>query len=159
MTVVEWIPLFMNPEIVSILFQSLRFDQSNRQLILYAFVIMENHLHLIASAPELSKIMKEFKSFTARSIIDYLEEQKSFDLLEKLRRAKLPYKTQSDYQVWQEGSHPQEIHSDEMMRQKIEYIHNNPVRRGYVDEPKYWRYSSARNYEGFDGLIEVCMDW
>ncbi len=159
MTIVEWIPLFMNPNIVSILYESLRFDMSKRQVILYAYVVMENHLHLIASAPELSKTMKEFKSFTDRSIIDFLKEQKSNYFLEKLKWAKLPYKTQSDYQVWQEGNHPQKIYGEEMMRQKIEYIHNNPVRRGYVDKPKYCRYSSACNYEGLDGLIEVYTDW
>jgi hypothetical protein len=46
-----------------------------------------------------------------------------------------------------------------MLLQKIEYIHNNPVRRGYVDEPKHWRYSSARNYEGKEGLLDVKTDW
>ena len=63
------------------------------------------------------------------------------------------------YQVWQEGSHPQEIYGEKMLIQKIEYIHNNPVRRGYVDEAGYWRYSSARTYEGMEGLLEVRTDW
>jgi hypothetical protein len=53
----------------------------------------------------------------------------------------------------------QEIYSEKMLLQKIECIHNNPMRRGYVDEPKHWRYSSARDYEGFKGLIEVKTDW
>ena len=130
----------MNPEIVSLLFESLRFAQKERSVIVYAYVIMENHLHLIASAEELSKTMKEFKSFTARTIIDYLEERKVISLLEKLRRAKLDHKTGSEYQLWQEGSHPEEIYSEKMLIQKIEYIHNNSVRRGYVEEPKHWRY-------------------
>jgi len=46
-----------------------------------------------------------------------------------------------------------------MMRQKLEYMHNNPIRRGYVDEPVHWRYSSARNYNGLPGLLEVITDW
>ncbi len=159
MTVVEWVPLFMNFEIVSLLFESLRFVQKERHVILYAYVIMEHHLHLIASAPELGKTIKEFKSFTARNIIDYLEGRNSIPLLEKLRQAKLNHKKGSDYQLWQEGSHPEEIYNEKMLIQKIEYIHNNPVRRGYVDDPKHWRYSSARNYEGLEGLIEVKTDW
>jgi putative transposase len=65
MTVVEWMPLFTNPDIVSLVLESLRFVQKEHQVILYAYVIMEHHLHLIASAPELGKTMKEFKSFTA----------------------------------------------------------------------------------------------
>jgi hypothetical protein len=46
-----------------------------------------------------------------------------------------------------------------MMRQKIDYIHYNPVKRGFVDEPEHWRYSSARNYAGLPGLIDVATDW
>jgi putative transposase len=159
MTVVEWIPLFTNPEIVSLLLESLRFVQKEREIILYAYVIMEHHLHLIASAPELGKTMKEFKSYTARTIIDYLEEKKLLPLLEELHREKLAHKTKCDYQLWQEGSHPEEIYSEGMLLQKIEYIHNNPVRRGYVDEPKQWRYSSARNYDCMEGLLVVKTDW
>ena len=45
------------------------------------------------------------------------------------------------------------------MRQKLEYMHNNPVKRGYVDEAVHWRYSSARNYAGLRGLIDVGTDW
>jgi hypothetical protein len=51
------------------------------------------------------------------------------------------------------------IISREMMVQKIEYIHANPVKRGYVDTPEHWRYSSARNYLGGIGLLDVCMEW
>lgn len=128
-------------------------------MIVYAYVIMEHHLHCIASAEELSKTMKEFKSYMARRIIDYLKDRNSIYLLEKLKTAKLSHKTESKYQLWQEGSHPEEIYNEKMLLQKIDYNHNNPVRRGYVDEPKHWRYSSARNYEGMEGLIAVRTDW
>ena len=80
-------------------------------------------------------------------------------LLRQLRAHKLRHKKQSDYQVWQEGSHPKQIETDDMMWQKLEYIHNNPVVRGYVDDPLHWRYSSARNYAGLPGLIDVTTDW
>jgi len=159
MTIVEWLPIFTNPEIVTIILDSLRFVQKERDLILYAWVIMENHLHLIVMAPNPVKTMKEFKSYTARTIIDYLRDRGSKTWLNKLQEAKLSHKTTSNYQVWQEGSHPQEIVDEEMMVQKIEYIHNNPVRRGYIDEPEYWRYSSARNYEGLTGLLKVETEW
>jgi len=62
-------------------------------------------------------------------------------------------------QFWQEGHHPKRILDDKMMWQKIEYVHHNPVRRGYVDEPEHWRYSSARVYAGMEGELEVCMEW
>ncbi len=63
------------------------------------------------------------------------------------------------YQIWQEGYQPKLIQTDGMMINKINYIHHNPVKRGYVDEAKHWRYSSARDYEGIDGLIEVEKFW
>jgi hypothetical protein len=59
--------------------------------------------------------------------------------------------------VWEEGNHPQIIETEAVLRQKVEYIHNNPVKRGYVDLPEHWRYSSARNYLGQEGLIDVAV--
>jgi REP element-mobilizing transposase RayT len=159
MTIVDWIPLFFDPAIVSLILESIHFLQKERKFALYSYVIMENHLHLIASAPELGKTVKEFKSFTARTIIDHLQDTNAIPVLEKLANAKLYHKKESSNQLWQEGSHPEEIYSEEMLIQKIMYIHNNPVRRGYVDEPQHWRYSSARNYEGMEGLLEVITDW
>lgn len=152
-------PLFTNPEIVSLLFESLRFVQKERVMTLYGYVLMEHHLHPVASAADLGKRMKELKSFTARRVIDYLKERNSILLLDKLRRAKLGHKIESDCQLWQEAGHLEENYSEKMLIQKNEYIHDNPVRRGYVEEAKHWRYSSARNYEGMEGLLEVCSDW
>ncbi|MDV3353670.1 hypothetical protein QGP82_33660 [Leptothoe sp. LEGE 181152] len=68
---------------------------------------------------------------------------------------KLSHKTGQRYQMWQEGFHPKMICSDEMLRQKLDYIHNNPVKRGYVDNPAHWRYSSYRNYLGEPGLLSI----
>ena len=122
-------------------------------------MVLENHLHLIASAPELSNAVKSFKMYTARQLIDLLERNGASVLLEQLHALKLRHKTESDYQVWQEGSHPQQVINDDVMRQKLEYIHNNPVKRGYVDDPVHWRYSSARNDAGQPGLIGVVTEW
>jgi hypothetical protein len=72
---------------------------------------------------------------------------------------KLPHKTDREHQLWQEGSHPQMIADERMMWQKLEYIHNNPVRRGYVDDPIHWRYSSAKNYSKLPALVPVIVDW
>jgi putative transposase len=159
MTVVDWPPIFSNREIADIILDSLRYLQEEKKGKLYAYVIMENHIHCVVQSDELRKVIQSFKSYTARAIIDYFTEQKSAVILKKLRQNKLSHKTASEYQVWQEGSHPEEITTDEMMHQKLEYIHNNPVRRGYVEEPSYWRYSSAPNYEGKKGLINVEMEW
>jgi putative transposase len=159
MSVVDWLPIFANPEVAEIVLVSLRYMQEEKQAKLYAYVLMENHLHIILQCDNLSEAVQSFKSYTARAIIDYFTEHHYFSLLEKLRYNKLRHKIKSDYQFWQEGSHPEEITTDEIMHKKIEYIHNNPVRRGYVDEARDWRYSSARNYEGEQGLVNVQIEW
>ncbi len=158
-TVVNWIPLFRYPTLLEIVLDTLRFMQADHRLALYAYVIMDTHLHLVASSPKLSSEMAKFKSYTARKIIDTLKEQGERELLERLAQAKASHKKDRTFQVWQEGSHPQAIQNEEMMRQKIGYIHENPVRRGWVEEPESWAYSSAANYAGLPGLLDVEDDW
>jgi putative transposase len=154
-TIVEWLPVFIRPPAVQIVFDSWSFLQGQGRVKLFAYVILENHLHFIAAADDLTKEVANFKSHTARQIIDLLQARNAKSLLKQLAFFKRKHKTDRLYQLWQEGSHPEQITSDEMMEQEIEYIHNNPVKRGYVDEPAYWRYSSARNYAGLPGLIDV----
>ncbi len=158
-TVVGWLPIFTRPDTMDILLDSWRFLHNEGRLTLFGYVILENHLHLIASAQDLGKEIGDFKSYTARRIIDFLIERKVEVLLQQLRFWKNQHKTDRDYQLWQEGSHPQQIQSDEMMLQKLEYIHLNPVKRGFVDEAEHGRYSSARNYLGKSGLIDVATSW
>lgn len=77
-------------------------------------------------------------------------------LLNQLAYYKKRHKIHSDHQVWQEGYHPELILSPEMLRQKLDYIHYNPVKRGYVAAPEHWLYSSARNHVlGDDSIIEL----
>ncbi|MUG97640.1 transposase [Scytonema sp. UIC 10036] len=156
-TIVNWIPLFSQVEIAQIILDSLKFLHQRQRLTLHAYVIMENHLHLIASAATLSKEICNFKSFTARSIIDLLKKDNNNYILNQLEFYKLKHKHDQEYQLWQEGFHPEAILNEAMFRQKLDYIHNNPVKRGYVDEPAHWRYSSYRNYMGEEGLLEVAM--
>ena len=158
-TVNHWLPLFTRPEVVEILLDSWRYLQRESGFVLYGYVVLENHIHLIAASPGLSRDIQRFKAYTAKEIIAYLERRNVRGMLELLALFKRVHKTESRYQVWEEGSHPQLIESEEVMRQKLEYIHWNPVKRGYVDLPEHWRYSSARNYAGLEGLIEVARAW
>lgn len=158
-TVVHWYPLFADPKIAELLLESMRFLQDANRIELFAYVIMENHVHVIAISDDLSKEIGDFKSFTARRIIDELKDRNRSYWLKQLKLFKARHKKDREYQLWQEGSHPELIQDDEMMRQKVEYIHMNPVRRGYVDEPEHWRYSSACNYAGKKGLLEVTTNW
>ena len=156
-TIVEWLPVFTEQIYFDIIIDSLKFCQKQKDLSLYAYVILDNHFHLIASAPELSATIASLKKFTARQIIDTLKERNKVWLLTELAFYKKKHKVKSQYQVWQEGSHPQLILTEKIFRQKIEYVHNNPVKRGLVDLPEHWRYSSARNYFLEDhSVIEIC---
>jgi putative transposase len=154
-TTVNWLPLFTKPELARIVIDSLSFLHDQDRLTLHAYVIMENHVHLVATADEFSDELKKFKSFTARQVVDLLTLSGPSFYLEQMRFSKKHHKTDQMYQVWQEGSHPVAIADEEVLRQKIEYVHANPVRRGYVDQPQYWRYSSASDYTGQTGLIPI----
>ena len=96
-TLINWMPLFGNMEIVQIILNSLNFLQRQQRLTLYGYVIMENHLHLIAAAANLSKEIGNFKSFTARSIIDLLEKNNAEYTLKQLEIYKLKHKTKQEY--------------------------------------------------------------
>lgn len=156
-TVVKWIAVFGYPEIARVILDSLHFLIKNNRLSLYGYVIMEHHLHLIASAKDLVQEMRSFKSYTARMIIDFLHENRMEYILKQLEFYKKQHKKSQHYQLWQEGSHPQMIQDREMLNQKLEYMHYNPVRSGYVDDPMHWRYSSCRDYYGKDGLLPVVI--
>jgi len=155
--VIAGIPLFSNPEIARIILDALIFIQDENEVELLAYVIMENHIHCIMNGKSLTRKFMLFKSFTARSIVDLLKQTGRMNTLTKLKLLKRHHKQDSTYQVWQEVFHPKQIFSDEMMIQKITYMHDNPVKRGYVDSPEHWRYSSARNYLGLTGLIPVMV--
>ena len=158
LTVLHWIPVFTRPETVNILLESLKF-LSAEGLKVYAYVILENHAHFIVQSPSLDRDIARYKSYTAKQLIQYLSKHQVKQILDQLAFYKKAHKNDRAYQFWQEGVHPELIQGDEMMKQKIEYIHHNPVKRGYVDKAEHWRYSSARDYLGQEGLLKVCRQW
>jgi len=155
-TVVNWIPVFTKRIYFDTIIDSLKFCRKNKELKLHAYVIMENHIHMVASAPDLSGTLRALKGFTARQILELLKEDNDRYLLNEFAFYKQANKANSQHQFWQEGFYPKLIASPEMLHQKIEYVHNNPVKRGYVDAQEHWRYSSARNYNlGDHSVIEI----
>lgn len=158
-TTFRWTPIFGRPEAAQIVLDSLRFLQEQRRLTIYGYVILENHLHLIASSTDLIKELGVFKSFTARKIIDYLKEKGISIILKQLKCHKTRFRHGKEYQFWHTDKQPQLIQDKDMMMQKLEQIHHNPVKRGYVDDPIHWRYSSARNYAWQNGLLDVYTGW
>ena len=154
-TVLNWMPLFTRPQTSDIILEALRHRQEQDSWKVYGYVILENHMHMIVQTGNLSVGLPRFKSFTARKLIDHLTKRHADHLLRQLAFFRKEHKQDRDYQLWEEGSHPQMIESEDVLRQKLEYIHQNPVKRGYVDEAEHWRYSSVRNYAGLAGLIPV----
>lgn len=154
-TILHWIPIFTNRESVSIIIESLKYLQKNDNLKIYAYVILENHLHLVIQSDDLSKSIQKFKRHTAKEILTLLKAKNVKTILDQLIFYKKAHKKESLFQLWQEGYQPKLIQNDMMMRTKIEYIHQNPIKRGYVEEDWHWIYSSAREYQGLEGLIEV----
>lgn len=107
----------------------------------------------------MGRSMAKFKAHTAKELVKLLQQQNVKTILDQLAFYKKAHKVDREYQVWQEGAQPKLMQDDAMMKNKIDYIHNNPIKRGYVDEAQHWRYSSARNYEGLEGLLDVELFW
>ena len=132
-TILNWLPVFTRKESVNILLNSLKHLQKEEDLKLYAYVILENHIHLIVQSNDVAKSMRHFKSFTAKALLKLLQEENAQILLKQFQFYKKAHKSDKTYQLWQEGYQPKLMQTNAMMISKIKYIHENPVKRGYVD--------------------------
>ena len=163
MTVVDWVDIFTREDYRKIIVNSLKYCQEEKGLEIYAWCLMTNHLHMIASAKDdgkftLSDILRDFKKFTNKAIIEKINEipeSRRHWLLDRFEFAgrfndKIKY-----YKFWQDGNEAKEINTPEFIQQKLDYIHLNPVRAGWVAEPQHYLYSSAIDYSGGKGLIDI----
>ena len=107
----------------------------------------------------LSDIMRDFKKFTAKEIVNVIgriHESRREWMLEMFSDVADGLKRVKNYKVWQDGNHPELLFSNEFLQQKLDYVHMNPVVAEFVDEPEYYWYSSARDYYTKQkGLLEV----
>ncbi len=148
-TIVEWQCVFKEDKYFQIVLDSLKYCQKNKGLVLFGYVIMLNHMHLMASYDDqksLSAIMRDFKRHTSKYIAQELEHDNERLLLYIFRDAAQKRRSNIRYKVWQDEFHPIAIFSDTWFEEKMTYIHNNPVRKGFVERPEDWKYSSARNW-------------
>jgi|ERR1041385_2239624 REP element-mobilizing transposase RayT len=114
--------------------------------LLFAYVIMPNHLHLVTNCPNTSAdVLRRVKGLTARRVIDYLKEQGYQTSLAKLRHE--DWKRKHSYSLWQQEKNVLPIFSEAMFMQKVNYIHLNPVRAELVDRAVDYRWSSARCWQ------------
>ncbi|NGP90299.1 REP-associated tyrosine transposase [Fodinibius halophilus] len=150
-TVTAWYPVFTSDGYFDIVIESLKYCRENKGLKIYAYVIMLNHIHLIVSTDkediqELSNTIRDFKRFTSRQLTKCLENDGGKVALDLFKRAAAEDGRDNRYRLWQAGFHPKTILRESFCRQKFDYIHQNPVRKGYVLKPEYWYYSSAGYY-------------
>ncbi len=124
---------------------------------------MTSHLHLIVSSKEkydLVSTIRDFKKFTSKELVKLIKdvpESRDVSLLNKFAYEANRTKRGANFTVWKTGYHAKELTTNEMIDQKRDYIHNNPVEAGFVSDPEHWLYSSARNYAGEKGVIEVTL--
>lgn len=161
-TVCGWIDLFTRKIYRDIILDSFKYCQREKGLILNAFVIMSNHIHLIARATDqkitLSDIIRDFKKHTHHTMMPIIKsdvESRRIWMLHQFRYYGNRNSRNENYQIWTNNNHAEECFTEDFLRVKIDYIHENPVRAGIVKAAEDYVYSSATNYSGWPGIIEV----
>jgi putative transposase len=160
--VVYWIDLFIRKEYVDILLNSWKYCQDEKDLEIYGWCIMSSHVHMIIGTKgiPLEKIVGEMKSCSSRCLRKAIEQHTSESrkewILWMMQRVGKKNSNNNDWQLWQQDNHPIEILSIEMFYQKLEYIHQNPVKAGIVEKQEDYLHSSARDFYGKKGLLDLC---
>ncbi len=157
--VINWVDVFTRKRYKDIIVESLNFCVKNKSLKVHGWVIMSNHLHVIFSHEyNLSNIIRDFKTHTSkaivRSIIEFPESRRDWILFQFNLRGKMNTRNKN-FQFWTHSNHPIELNTNEMIDQRLNYIHENPVRAGLVLQSIHYAYSSAGDYADLPGLVPV----
>jgi len=152
-SVVEWIDALTRNEYKEIIMESLNYCIAEKGMKLNAWIIMTNHVHLIMSARPgfmISNILRDLKKFTSKQIVKAIKENPKESrkgwMYYMFNRAGKRNSNNKDFQFWQQDNHPVELSTAVMLKQRLDYLHENPVRGGIVYEPKDYVYSSAVDY-------------
>jgi putative transposase len=160
-TIVDWVDLFTRPEYKIIITDSLNYCISSKGLKVYAWVLMSNHIHLIAAGNEqnsIADIIRDFKKFTSKKLFQAIQnenESRRQWLYKKFLYAGKVDSKNTMIKIWQDGYHPIELDTNFLLEQKLDYIHNNPVKQEIVLLPEHYLHSSARDYCGEKGLVNI----
>ena len=150
--VVNWIDLFTRNEYKDILLKSWQHYCEQKGLEVYAWAIMTNHVHMIIGSNKnpLEDIVRDMKRHTSielkKAIQQHPGESRKEWMLWMMERAGKKNGNNAEFQLWQQHNQPIELTTIEMLQQKLDYIHLNPVRAGIVDKEEEYLYSSARDY-------------
>ena len=140
LTVERWYYIFGRHGRWRLLADSLQHCQQRKGLEIFAYVFMLNHLHLVCRAPDLSAVLRDFKKFSSKQImLDILATEPHVHELFPLQNGK--------HRFWKATNYPEPMESERLYCQKVNYIHQNPVRKEYVDLPEHWRWSSANPHQ------------
>ena len=164
-TVIQWLDVFIRKEYKDIFLDSIRYCQQNKGLEVYAYCIMSSHVHMIigqSGSQKLEDIIRDIKKFTAVKIVEAIKsnsrESRRELFIWLFERAGKQNSNNKNFQFWQQHNHSIELNTNEMIDQRLDYIHNNPVEAGIVMSPEEYLYSSAVNYAGLpEKLIEVIL--
>lgn len=162
-SVIGWIDLFIRFEYKDILLDSWRYCQQHKGLQLFGWCIMTSHVHMIMSAegnkPE--NVMRDMKRYTSEmlreAIIAHPAESRREWMLSMMKKAGQENRHNRGFQLWQQDNHPIELTTLKIAHQRLDYTHYNPVVSGIVEKPEDYLYSSARNYVGLKGLIDILL--
>jgi len=161
--VVNWIDLFIRNEYKDIMIASWNHCQLEKGLEIYGYCIMTSHIHMIIGThgANLEHIMWDMKRHTSIALRQAIEQHPTESrrewMLWMMKRAGTKNSHNSEFQLWQQDNHPIELFDLKILHQKLDYIHYNPVVAGIVEKPEDYLYSSARNYCGLPGLVDVIL--
>ncbi len=166
-TVIQWLDVFIRREYRDIFLDSLKYCQQHKGLEVCAYCIMSSHVHLIIGRhgePSLESIVRDIKKYTSIKIVEAIrsnpQESRKEVLLWLFEQAGAKNSNNTRYQFWQQHNHPIELSTNEIIDQRLSYVHNNPVEAGIVLSPEDYLYSSAVNYAGLpETLIDVILIW
>ena len=163
-SVVNWIDVFTRNIYKDILLDNIRHCQKEKGLVIHAWVIMTNHVHMIISKSSigvLPDIMRDLKKFTAYKIIGAImessQESRREWMFKLFKQAGENNSNNKNWQFWQQDNHLIELTDATMQEQKLNYIHENPVRAGFVYKTEDYVYSSACDYCGTRGLLDLML--
>lgn len=158
---VNWVDVFTREIYLNILAKSIYYCRAEKGLELYTYCFMPSHVHLIfrSANDQPMELLRDLKKYTAKKIIEAIEENPQESrkawLLWMFEKAGSDASNVTRYKFWQHHNHPIELWSEKGIKQKIDYIHNNPVESGFVTKPTEWKYSSARNFEEDHTILEI----
>lgn len=161
LTVVGWVDVFTRKNHRDVIIESLKYCQKEKGLIVFAYCIMSNHIHMVANTHEpfdLKDTIRDFKKFTSKKIIQQIQnepESRREWMLQFFEEEAEPSKKHKYYKFWKAGNHAIELFTEKFVWQKINYIHNNPVEAGFVKNAEDWVYSSATNYQEMESILEA----